>query len=433
MKGYSKPKKVSYQNYNYVVRYTNGEGKRTRKYFEKLSDAELFSEQGKIQMANSGIAVAGLSEEDKRAYLDAKKILKPFDISVLDAVKEYIEARQKLAPYKKTISQSVKLVEKYCEAVSDSKKCFDVYGEYLDNLRAQGLSIRHIDSQEHRLKRFMAFIGANTPVMLADPKKIEKWIFNLKSCEFVEDKTAPVRANGTRPKIMKEGKELSSVKTRNNYRTALLAFFSYCKRKGYVKDNPIEKTIPIKEVQKEPEIFTVKELKNILSISPEGSDIRAYLAIAGFAGLRLAEAERLTWDKIDLSDKCITLDASMVKTSRRRIVYMSDNLIQWLLPYSLKMNTKEKVLKPDFQSRFDAFKKTNGILWKHNALRHSAASYYLALIGDEYKTALQMGHNVSVLRTNYKGLVKEKDAIAYFAICPSQEKLKFTPVIKESV
>ena len=431
MKGYSKPQRGKHQNYNYYVWYTDGDGKRNRKWFVNLNEAELFSDRGNIQAANAGFEVAGLPEEDRRAYLDAQKLLKPFEISVLDAVREYVNARERLAPYGKNLSQSIKIIEKYCDAVNNSKTLFEAYGEYIDDLTAQGLSIRHIDSQEHRIKRFMEFFGEDTPVMLTDPKKIEKWIFDLRICSFKEDKKAKPKADGSYPKIMQVGKEISSAKTRNNYRTALLAFFSYCKRKGYINENPIERVAKIKEKPKEPEIFTVSELRNILKKSPEGSDIRAYIAIAAFAGLRLAEVQRLTWNKIDLMDKTISLDGAIVKTARRRIVEMSDNLVQWLLPYALKMNTNELVLESNFQNRLDSFKEENGIAWKHNGLRHSAASYYLALTGDEAKTALQMGHNINVLKTNYKGLVKEKDAKAYFNIHPKEvETIDFKEAIK---
>lgn len=437
MKGYSKPIKVNYkgfENYNWLVRYTDSRGKRRRKFFEKEKEAQLFYERGNIQTANAGIAVAGLPEEDKRAYIDAQKLLEPFGISVLDAIREYVEARERLTPYQKKILDSVKLTEKYCEAVQDSKKCFDAYGEYLDSLRAQNLSPRHINSQESRLSRFMRFFGESTPVMLADAKKIEKWILGLNTYAYKEDKRAGTRRNGEFKKARQETKALTSVKTRNNYRTALLAFFSFCKRKGYVKENPIERVQAIKETPKEPEIFTVSELRNILNYTEAGSDIRAYIAIAAFAGLRLSEAMRLTWNKIDFEDKTIKLDGAITKTSRRRIVKMTDNLTQWLLPYSLKTSTKENVLSSNFEERFKHFKKNNGIIWKHNALRHSSASYYLALIGDEYKTAEQMGHSVQVLKTNYKGLVKEKDAREYFNILPDNMKITpFSEILKARI
>ena len=53
-----------------------------------------------------------------------------------------------------------------------------------------------------------------------------------------------------------------------------------------------------------------------------------------------------------------------------------------------------------------------------NGLRHSAATYYLALTKNAYLTAEQMGHAVDVLKQHYNGLAREKDAIRYFDIMP---------------
>ena len=420
MKGYTKPVKIVIRGVTYwQVKYPNLKGgARLRKSFRTRAEAELFAERGNLHTESAGLAIAGLPEKNRADYIEAAKLLKPYNISVLEAVKEYAVAVAELAPYKKGLPDCVKFFKKQNEIIKDSIPLFDAYGEYMDAMKAQGLSLRHIDSQKHRLKRFVGDMGADTITATIEAAKIEKWIHGLRSCEFIEDKTADARADGTRPKVMKEGKNALSAKTKNNYRTALLAFFSYCTRKGYVAHNPIEKVTLIKEQPKEPEIYTIPEIRALLNTSPEGSDIRTYIAIAAFAGLRHAELDRLTWDKVDLADKTITLSGAIVKTARRRIVTISDNLAAWLAPYAIKTNTSELVLKSNFQNRIDAWKEKNGIKWKANALRHSAASYYLALYNDEYKTAAQMGHSIQVLRTNYKGLVKEKDAKEYFNIYP---------------
>jgi hypothetical protein len=50
-----------------------------------------------------------------------------------------------------------------------------------------------------------------------------------------------------------------------------------------------------------------------------------------------------------------------------------------------------------------------GIKWKHNALRHSFASYRLAQIQNANQVALETGHTVKVLFTNYRELVAPED------------------------
>jgi len=59
-----------------------------------------------------------------------------------------------------------------------------------------------------------------------------------------------------------------------------------------------------------------------------------------------------------------------------------------------------------------------GIKWKHNALRHSFASYRLAQIQNANQVALETGHTVKVLFTNYRELVTPEEAKSWFGIAP---------------
>ena len=148
------------------------------------------------------------------------------------------------------------------------------------------------------------------------------------------------------------------------------------------------------------------------------SDLRVYIAIGAFAGLRSAEILRLTWDKIKLADREIVMNSEMVKTGSRRVVKITENLAKWLSPYEEYLKTTDLVIEKNFYKRFDDFRKANNIKWVNNGLRHSAATYYLALTKNAYLTAEQMGHAVDVLKQHYKGLAREKEAIAYFNIEP---------------
>ena len=85
-------------------------------------------------------------------------------------------------------------------------------------------------------------------------------------------------------------------------------------------------------------------------------------------------------------------------------------------PYEEYLKTTNLVIGKNFYKRFDDFRKANNIKWVNNGLRHSAATYYLALTKNAYLTAEQMGHAVDVLKQHYNGLAREKEAIAYFNI-----------------
>lgn len=418
MKGLSKPAKYKHPRYKYRISYPDGKGGRAYKVFKTLAAADTYYEQNSPQATSAGLKVATLPEKNRREYIDAVNLLKPLGVSVFEAARVYVESTNALLPYEKTIPDAVEHFKKWNKAKEKSLTLSEAYKRYIDDLESEGKGAYHISSQKVRLKRFLEDFGTEHIVALIDANKVEKWIKNLKAIEIVEDKSRPKRNDGTYPSKRVVGRKAIQAKTKNNYRTALLAFFSYCKRKDYIQTNPIERVSKIKETASEPEIYTVEQLQNMLNLSPEKSDIRAFIAIGAFAGLRVTELGRLKWNKIDLSDKTITLDGTITKTSTRRVVNISDNLALWLEPYSDLIGKDRLVIESNFRKRFAEFLKNSKIAWIKNGLRHSSASYYLAKSKNEYETAQQMGHSINILKTHYLGLVKDSAAQAYWAIKP---------------
>ena len=85
----------------------------------------------------------------------------------------------------------------------------------------------------------------------------------------------------------------------------------------WLDNNPVEKVEAWRIRGKTPKIFTPEEVRKILDSTPPKSEIRAYVAISAFTGIRNAEMQRLTWDKIKLEDKEIILDSEITKTASR--------------------------------------------------------------------------------------------------------------------
>lgn len=57
--------------------------------------------------------------------------------------------------------------------------------------------------------------------------------------------------------------------------------------------------------------------------------------------------------------------------------------------------------------------------WKQNALRHSYASYRLAITNDAAQVALELGNSPQKLFTNYRKVVTRSQAIAWFNVMPT--------------
>ena len=132
----------------------------------------------------------------------------------------------------------------------------------------------------------------------------------------------------------------------------------------------------------------------------------------------------MTWDMVDFKRKHIDLPAEITKDGDRRIVDMSDNLVEWLLSCRKESNA---LLPGNFRRKRWALCRTmNWKDWPDDILRHSYGSYHLAKHRNAALTAEQMGHkNARMLYAHYREVVKEASTI--------EEYWKLTPEIAAKV
>jgi integrase len=127
----------------------------------------------------------------------------------------------------------------------------------------------------------------------------------------------------------------------------------------------------------------------------------------------------IEWSDIDLVDKRITIRKGVAKTAMRRSIPISDNLLEWLIPYAGQTGN---VWKGSHNGYYDTQQATSikaGVDWVHNGLRHSYGSYRFAqLQGDAGKLAGEMGNTPAVLFKHYRELVKPADAVKWFNVKP---------------
>jgi integrase len=154
------------------------------------------------------------------------------------------------------------------------------------------------------------------------------------------------------------------------------------------------------------------------------------LTIGAFAGLRRAEIERLDWSHIQLkrSQPIIEVEIEVSKTRARRPVLVQPNLVQWLKPYA---KPNGPVVPLGLRSGQPSDKRLELLLkdarlkaqvtMPDNCLRHSFASYFVALCHDEAKCAEQMGSSIQMLRKHYRELADAADAATYFKISPNPD------------
>lgn len=412
------PKKVAERNRErWVVYYFDTEKqKRWARRFSTQAEALEFFREKNIYDEKLGVEADRISPNDRRELVEAKMLLSPLRVSLTNAVLTYVKLTNDLQSLGISLSQAI---EEYAKLKERSARLDFAIDKYCYTLLKKELSSEYVTGVERTLARFMGDFGKERIVSLITGREIFQWLINLKKREYDDSDTLTV--DGRPMKVFKETQKDLGIYSRNEYRRTLYSFFKFCKMQDWLDVNPVEKVESWRARGRTPQIFTPDEVRKILNSTPPQSEIRAFTAIAAFTGIRNAELKRLTWDKIRLDDREIILDSEITKTASRRIVKIPENLAKWLEPYVWDIDTKKKILTrrkvPVLKKLHESLGKGN---WIKNGLRHSAATYYLALTKNAYLIAEQMGHAVDVLKQHYNGLAREKDAIKYFDILPEE-------------
>ena len=307
------------------------------------------------------------------------------------------ESIEKLEEKGKTIQDAIAFYLTHLEAFESSKTVDELVPQYLYSVRQSEKSKKYQEDLSCRLKKFEKIFG-NRFVCEIRAGEISNWLFSIKA--------QPI--------------------TVNHYRRVVSVFFSWCRVNGYCKENPALSTPKITVKPSKTEVFTPDELQVCFSLAVKMmnqnesyKDVLAFLLIGAFAGLRTEEIKRLEWEDVRLDRGFIDLSGIVTKTAQRRLVKIQDVLFDWLKDY-FPFETG-RVCKAGFERRIRIFKKklleTHSQQWKHNALRHSYASYLLAKINDAGFVSLQLGHNNSgVVFRHYRELVTEEDTQAYWGL-----------------
>ncbi len=215
----------------------------------------------------------------------------------------------------------------------------------------------------------------------------------------------------------------------NNYRRSLMGFFNWCKKQEYRLDNPVEKIEIIKVDQKLPEIFSLKEVTQLINeaLKIGGGALIPYITIGLFAGLRPFEMQRISWEEIDLDERLITLQGKHTKNrNHTRHVDIAENLLEWLLPARAR---NLAIYPSNWHKLFKELKdKCKMDKWPVDIMRHTYGSIHYRHYNDIGLTAAQMGNSPDIIFKHYRNLVKPKEAALYWEIRPN---LKETTLFKQ--
>ena len=202
--------------------------------------------------------------------------------------------------------------------------------------------------------------------------------------------------------------------SRNNHIRAWRNFFGWCQRRGHVREIPTDGLTRAVEQAQAPGILTPADARKLLDAAREhDAGLIPFLAIGMFAGLRTAELRRLTSGAIGVDHIHVSADVAKVRVQRYTLI--SPNLHAWLDAYQ----TSGPIVGANHAKRLAAIQDAAKVHPPRNAMRHSFASYHLALWQDAGKTAHELGHrDAEMLFGHYRNLVTPDAAREWFEIRP---------------
>ena len=339
--------------------------KRKREFFPTKNAADVRAEELEIEFHNHGVTAASMPTHHRLDAMEALKILAPFGGTLADAARDFV-SRQTFRNQSVTVPD---LITRHIEAKAKANRS----EEYLRDLRSRLI-----------------------PFGLA----------------FEEHLATDITQEGVQQYI--DSLSVGPV-SKNNVLRMLRNLFAVAIKLEKAQSNPVDGVDNLKTVSKPVSILTPEELKTWLANAPE--NLVAPLAIQAFAGLRTAEVLRLDWREVRIDRGHIEITAENAKSSRRRLVQITPNLAKWIRPRAqlsgsvVPLVSYREAKTDSWQQSFDRR--------QSNDLRHSFASYHLALHQDAAKTALELGHSTpTILFQHYRELVTQEDAKSYFAIEP---------------
>src|SRR5665213_1673398 len=202
--------------------------------------------------------------------------------------------------------------------------------------------------------------------------------------------------------------------TKQSNVTRLSSLFSYHIRRDNLVKNPCIKLERIKVEHHAPIILSPEQAHTLLKNTPR--KFRPYVILGMFAGIRPEETQKLTWEDVCLETKTVTVN--FAKTRRRRIVPLEPRAVSLLEKCARKKGNVAPSHSTLVRFKRVAREALGFDRWPQDLLRHTAASYLLALIGDVGKVAARLGNSSTILLTHYHQPVKQADCEKFWKVSP---------------
>ena len=352
-------------------------------------------------------------------YQAAQELIIPKGMPILSVVQEWVKASDLCGD-----RNLMDVVRSGMETISRPQKKFrEVVQLFLASKRLEGVSEIYFAELTEDLTAFSKVHGEK-PIGELGTEEVADWL---------STRTYNGRMIGPR--------------RRNNIRGTLVTLFKFAQKQqpALLPPGPTAPQLIGKAKDKRigsVSVFTPVEMR--FWLSRVRADFLPWIAIGGFSGVRTeeicpppeSEKDRLRWSDFNWKKGHINIRPDISKTGERRIVPILDNLSAWLEPWHaatgpvvpLGMRTDREAARLSRVSKrlTLAMEKDPqkfhhpcpGLVWRHNALRHSACSYRMAILKNAPQVAYEAGNSVPMIKRHYHEAQEEDVAKAYYAIMP---------------
>lgn len=365
-------------------------GQRIQRNFKNKAEAKRVANQILGGLTNDAMALDALATPELESLIAARKVLAS-GYALHVAVEEHAQAVGKLG--KTSLREAVEFFLRHNRADVPRLTLAEIAEQFAESRQQSGFSAHYV-SQCRKIVGDLAkaFPGKALPDL--QTLELDAWLGGL----------------------------TFAAKTKNGMRIILVACGNWAERRGFLVKggSPFPAMMRYKETKTPVSIFTPEQIGSLLTKADK--TLQPFLALGAFAGLRMAELQRLDWKEIDLERGFITVAASKAKTRQRRLVPISDNLKLWLTP--CKQTSGPVCLHQ--RPQISAARLCEGYIWQENGLRHSFISYRLAILHDTARVALEAGNSPEVIFGHYRELVTPEAASAWFDLKPTLEGVATT-------
>ena len=359
-------KAVVHDRYRFLVDFRK-EGERVRKFFYTRGEAERFVMDLQAE-ARRMPGDAPIFDQERVAVLEARRL----GVDLLVAVREKAERMAVLA--------RSGMVKQVC-------------GDRLAEVLLLGRSKKYVKNLELFLGKVADFFG--------------------------EKRLAEVSREDCGRFLFSFGWGAVSIRY---YAGLLSSLFEFAMGRGLCERNPT-KGLALPTGSAEPvAVASVEQARALL----EACDavILPGVLLALFAGLRPeSEVQRLDWSEVRRDEGLVHVLAAKSKSAQRRLVTIQPVLRAWLDSVFPDGWPKSGPVWPSEMTgrrRLREAKRACGwVRWPQDLLRHSFASYHLAMFGDAAHTAMELGHEgTKMLFKHYRGVVPKEVAAGFWGMLP---------------